>query len=83
MQSEHVSDPAEPGLRSAERGGSPFFKRVAPTSSDKTVMHPHAPVDWRNVTQAIVPVPAFRKAEDADRRYDAITLYWLETGERP
>ena len=36
MQSEHVNDPAEPGLRSA--GGAPFFKRVAP--NDNNVMHP-------------------------------------------
>jgi len=38
MQSEHVSDPAEPGLLSAKRGGAPFSKRVAPTNI--TVMSP-------------------------------------------
>ena len=27
MQSEHVSDPAEPGLRSAKRGGSTLFHK--------------------------------------------------------
>jgi hypothetical protein len=30
MQSEHVSDPAEPGLRSAERGGSSLFQKGGP-----------------------------------------------------
>jgi hypothetical protein len=27
VQSEHVNDPAEPGLRSAERGGSTLFQK--------------------------------------------------------
>ena len=30
MQSEHVSDPAEPGLRSARRGGSTLFQKGGP-----------------------------------------------------
>ena len=30
MQSEHVSDPAEPGLRSAKRGGSTLFQKGGP-----------------------------------------------------
>ena len=30
MQSEHVSDPAKPGLRSAERGGSTLFQKGGP-----------------------------------------------------
>ena len=30
MQSEHVNDPAEPGLRSAERGGSTLFQKGGP-----------------------------------------------------
>ena len=30
MQSEHVSDPAELGLRSAERGGSTLFQKGGP-----------------------------------------------------
>ena len=31
MQSEHVSDPAEPGLRSAKRGGSTLFQKGGPS----------------------------------------------------
>jgi hypothetical protein len=30
MQSEHVSDPAEPGLRSAKRGGSALSQKGGP-----------------------------------------------------
>jgi len=30
MQSEHVSDPAGPGLRSAERGGITLFQKGGP-----------------------------------------------------
>jgi len=30
MQSEHVSDPAEPGLLSAERGGITLFQKGGP-----------------------------------------------------
>ena len=30
MQSEHVSDPAEPGLRSAKRGGITLFQKGGP-----------------------------------------------------
>jgi len=30
VQSEHVSDPAEPGLRSARRGGSTLFQKGGP-----------------------------------------------------
>ena len=30
LQSEYVNDPAEPGLRSAERGGSTLFQKGSP-----------------------------------------------------
>jgi len=30
MQSEHVSDPAEPGLHSAKRGGGTLFQKGGP-----------------------------------------------------
>ena len=30
MQSEHVSDPAEPGLQSAKRGGITLFQKGGP-----------------------------------------------------
>ena len=30
MQSEHVSDPAEPGMQSAKRGGSTLFQKGGP-----------------------------------------------------
>ena len=32
MQSEHVNDPAEPGLRSAERGGITLFQKGGPNT---------------------------------------------------
>jgi len=38
MQSEHVSDPAEPGLRSAKRGGSTLFQKGGPNIVQKVVM---------------------------------------------
>jgi len=36
MQSEHVNDPAEPGLRSAERGGSTLFQKGGPNIARHT-----------------------------------------------
>jgi len=41
MQSEHVSDPAEPGLRSATRGGSTLFQKGGPNIGRQNfVLHP-------------------------------------------
>ena len=38
MQSEHVSDPAEPGLRSAKRGGSTLFQKGGPNIPTRNIM---------------------------------------------
>jgi hypothetical protein len=43
MQSEHVNDPAEPGLRSAERGGSTLFQKGGPNIVPETY-HALSPV---------------------------------------
>ena len=45
VQSEHVNDPAEPGLRSAERGGSTLFQKGGPNIVRQ---NDHAPFPrWR------------------------------------
>ena len=38
MQSEHVSDPAKPGLRRAKRGGTTLFQKGGPNRLMTVIM---------------------------------------------
>ena len=64
MQSEHVSDPAEPGLRSAKRGGITLFQKGGPNIIRQNC---HAPLRLADLTSG-------RRHDKAPRVADAVCV---------